>query len=391
MLRTQLIISVLFISGNGILQFVFTHLQDPNSENVIHWTNKNKTEFLINDPQEFAKMWGEEKKKEKMTKKKLYRSLTYQVNLGKLTRDADMKFKYKVVGKIDRQKSQAKTSGADLEYFHSNSDSLASTPSTNVTYGELINQANFKKTTNSPNLTHSVSIHSPTAIPLDDQWLSRGYLPTVTNISKESLRKTYSDPGLSPLTNSTDNMLEDKFLNTDNIEKVLDSLQKLHEERKQNDDLCMMDSLNEQSLLSQKQAKNINSNPTMSVSDVIYNNTPMHNETLSFPNPVSYQISGDASTTTTPEGQLPFGYGTFSHLEAFTTANQLNELTLSSPIDSVNPNIEFPMPVACPTSNTSPSYISHASSEADIEEFNNTLEDLATIDPDFEAWVLSRK
>ena len=331
-------------------------------------------------------MWGEEKKKEKMTKKKLYRSLTYQVNLGKLSRDADMKFKYKVVGKIDRQKSQVKMSGADLEYIHSNSDSLASTPSTNATYSELFNQANFKENTNSPNLTHSVPIHSPTAIALDDQWLNKSYLPTVTNISKESLRKTYSDPGLSPLTNSTDNMLEDKFLNTDNIEKVLDSLQKLHEERKQNDDVCMMDSLNEQSLLSRKQAKNITS---MSVSDVIYNNTPMQNETLSLPNPVSYQISGDTSTITTPEGQLSFGYGAFSHLEAFTTANQFNELTLSSPIDSVNPNIEFQIPVACPTSNTSPSYISHASSEADIEEFNNTLEDLATIDPDFEAWVLS--
>ena len=73
-------------SGNGILQFILTHLKIPTQRNIIRWTNKAKKKFQIVDPQKFALMWGKEKNKQSMTMGKLRRSLNYQVHIGKLKR-----------------------------------------------------------------------------------------------------------------------------------------------------------------------------------------------------------------------------------------------------------------------------------------------------------------
>ena len=94
------LLPLLFL-GSGILHFIHIHLRSPSSGNIIHWVDKEKTKFVINDPDEFAKMWGEERCK-KIEKKHLLRCLNYQVHLGKLKRDNERKFKYILLDKINR-------------------------------------------------------------------------------------------------------------------------------------------------------------------------------------------------------------------------------------------------------------------------------------------------
>lgn len=74
-------------------------------ENVVKWVNKDKTEFVISDPEEFARLWGEEKSK-KCAKKNLSRCLNYQITIGRLKRNCKRRFRYIFVNKESREKCQ---------------------------------------------------------------------------------------------------------------------------------------------------------------------------------------------------------------------------------------------------------------------------------------------
>ena len=85
--------------GCGLFPFIQKCLRNPTRYcNIIKWTNKEDKEFKIIDPEKLATMWGMEKRKDGMTKRKLTRSLAYLVNVkAKLQRTSTRTFIYKIV------------------------------------------------------------------------------------------------------------------------------------------------------------------------------------------------------------------------------------------------------------------------------------------------------
>ena len=63
-------------------------------------------------------MWGDEKCKKKCEKKNLARCLNYQVTLGKLKRDTERKFKYTLVDRKHRAKSEVNPSSLTNNNFN---------------------------------------------------------------------------------------------------------------------------------------------------------------------------------------------------------------------------------------------------------------------------------
>ena len=58
-------------------EFLLELLEDKECADMIHWVNKRDKEFLIDDPDEIAKLWGMLKGRPLMNKKKLCRAIRY--------------------------------------------------------------------------------------------------------------------------------------------------------------------------------------------------------------------------------------------------------------------------------------------------------------------------
>jgi len=92
-------------NGSGLLPFIQKCLRNETRYcSIIKWINKNDKEFKIVDPEKLAMMWGLEKRKEGMTKRKLTRSLAYLVNVKKrLKRSSTRTFVYQIVVTSERR------------------------------------------------------------------------------------------------------------------------------------------------------------------------------------------------------------------------------------------------------------------------------------------------
>lgn len=126
-------------------------------ENVVKWVNKDKTEFVISDPEEFARMWGEEKSK-KCAKKNLSRCLNYQITIGRLKRNCKRRFRYIFVDKESRENCQNISmlkENRDRSYILNNKRSgnknFLETP-TSLLHGNLSNRSDQKLSKNSYNI-----------------------------------------------------------------------------------------------------------------------------------------------------------------------------------------------------------------------------------------------
>jgi len=91
-------------SGCGLFPFIQKCLlNETKYYDTIRWVNKAEQEFKIVDPDNLATLWGQEKRKEGMTKRKLTRSLAYLVNAKKkLRRSSSRTFIYQIINKFGR-------------------------------------------------------------------------------------------------------------------------------------------------------------------------------------------------------------------------------------------------------------------------------------------------
>ncbi|XP_057302328.1 uncharacterized protein LOC130636584 [Hydractinia symbiolongicarpus] len=135
------------LTGSGLLHFIQACLQEPKFKHIIRWTDKPENkQFEILDGHKFAEMWGREKKKEGMTKRKLNRSLSYLVKTkGKLIRCTTKKLRFTIVSSTKKATTLQKPTLPNADNVSLNSitkPSLNKDSNTNTT----------KDTTNFPNV-----------------------------------------------------------------------------------------------------------------------------------------------------------------------------------------------------------------------------------------------
>lgn len=77
-------------------QFLITLLDDAECSGIISWTGRGM-EFKLNDPEEVARRWGQQKNRPAMNYDKLSRSLRYYYEKGIMQKVAGERYVYKFV------------------------------------------------------------------------------------------------------------------------------------------------------------------------------------------------------------------------------------------------------------------------------------------------------
>ena len=202
-------------------------------ENVLKWVSKDKTEFVISDPEEFARMWGEEKSKKKCAKKNLSRCLNYQITIGRLKRNCKRRFRYIFVDKESRENCQSISmpkENRDRSYILNNkrpgNKNFLETPKS-LLHGNLSNRSDRKLSKNSYNIMDieptsvNETKHSKVGFIENDHSINQlqksvisNQIPVIMNMPSIN-RETSSDYSESSISDIfSPDMLEDQILSS---------------------------------------------------------------------------------------------------------------------------------------------------------------------------------
>ncbi|CAF1188910.1 unnamed protein product [Adineta steineri] len=209
-------------------EFIYILLEDPLYESIIHWENREKMIFRINQADKLAALWGLQKNRLSMTYEKLSRGMRYYYSNNIISKEQSKRLLYRFMRSPDEIRKNMKRHGS----------TATTTPATNMLYPIINKKSSASSSSSSPPNTnlHSQELSSSQ---LQNQFLQflPAYSSMISNLnSANNLLFPTRDNSISKSDRASSSSPESLDSNHDSEKQYCSSLQSCSSatKRKQN-------------------------------------------------------------------------------------------------------------------------------------------------------------
>ncbi|CAF1207211.1 unnamed protein product [Adineta ricciae] len=117
-------------------EFLYILLEDPLYESIIHWENREKMVFRINQADKLAALWGLQKNRLSMTYEKLSRGMRYYYSNNIISKEQSKRLLYRFMRSPDEIRKNMKRQSSSANTFYSSASKASLLSETNLQRSE---------------------------------------------------------------------------------------------------------------------------------------------------------------------------------------------------------------------------------------------------------------